>query len=91
MDSLKMDGRKNQPDPPHDGHEIILFDGLDQALVGYGRQYTKPPVAVYSESAIVELIMHRDGMCVEEDIEFFDFNIRGLWVGEQTPLILEDT
>ena len=68
-----------------------MFDGLGQALVGYGRQYTKPPIAVYSESAIVQLIMDRDGMCVEEAIEFFDFNIRGMWVGEQTPLILEDT
>lgn len=86
-----MDGRKELPEPPHDGQEIILLDGFSQALVGYGRQYTRPPVAVYSESAIIEVIMSRDGLCVEDAIEYFDYNIRGMWVGDQTPLILEDT
>jgi len=33
--------------------------------------------------------MDRDCMTYDEAIEFFDFNIAGLYAGERTPMILE--
>ena len=68
----------------------IIFNGLESALIGYGTQWSRKPVAVYSESKILEALQEQ-GMDYEEAVEWFDFNIRCLWCGEQTPLILEDT
>jgi hypothetical protein len=33
--------------------------------------------------------MDRDGMDDIEAIEYFDFNVSGAWVGENTPIFLE--
>ena len=30
----------------------------------------------------------RDGMTQEEALEFFEFNVVGAWVGEQTPIFV---
>ena len=32
--------------------------------------------------------MTRDGMTYEEAIEFFEFNIKGSWMGEYTPVYI---
>ncbi len=34
--------------------------------------------------------MERDGMTDEEAIEFFEFNIKGAYMGEGTPLYYDD-
>jgi hypothetical protein len=34
--------------------------------------------------------MNRDGMSWEEAQEFFDFNIKGAWVGPNTPVFVQD-
>ena len=31
-----------------------------------------------------------DGMVWDEAVEFFDFNIAGAWVGDNTPVIMDD-
>ena len=33
--------------------------------------------------------MKRDGMRPEEAREFFEYNVTGAWVGEETPIFLE--
>jgi len=34
--------------------------------------------------------MIRDEMSYEEAIEYFDFNVRGAYMGEKTPIWVED-
>ena len=67
----------------------MLADGFEDALVGYGYQFTYP-VAVYSMNGCMEILMKRDGMNDEEAMEFFNFNVQGAWVGESTPIFLDD-
>ena len=69
---------------------VITFDGLDAAIIGYGNQWSREPVAVYSERKIWD-VLQGQGMSFEDAVEWYDFNIRCLWCGEQTPLILEDS
>jgi hypothetical protein len=70
-----------------DEEGIIVFDGLDEAFIGVGRSFNKP-VACYSRDMIIELLMS-DGMSDLEADEYFEFNIAGSYLGEQTPVIIE--
>ena len=72
---------------PIDG--AMLADGFEDALVGYGYQFNYP-VAVYSRMGCMKILMERDGMSDEEAMEYFDFNVQGAWVGESTPVFLDD-
>ena len=67
----------------------ILFDDLDEALVGIGGQFqtATSPLAIYSEAKIIECLVV-GGMDTEGAREFYSHNIEGLWAGPQTPIIL---
>ncbi len=73
---------------PHDP-DILLADGFEDALIGYGTRFMHG-VAVYSRSKCLDILVERDGMDYEEAVEFFDFNVTGAYVGENTPVFLED-
>lgn len=66
---------------------MILYDGLDSALIGVGKRCGQPDVAVYDAGKIIEHLLGC-GMPAEEAEEYFEFNILGGWIGEETPIIL---
>lgn len=70
--------------------DAVLWDGYDVAILGTGVQANKPPVVVYSESRIIEILMTRDKMTEDEAIEFIDHNITGSMLGEHSPMLLRD-
>ena len=63
--------------------EPLKADGFDECIIG--TDYKKLRV-VYSIERMLQVMITRDGMSMEEAIEFFDFNIGGAYVGEMTPL-----
>lgn len=66
----------------------ILFDGMDDALIGFGNQYTKPTLAVYSVSKILDVLQRT--MSYEDALDWFYFNIACLWAGSYTPILVYD-
>jgi hypothetical protein len=66
----------------------ISIDGFDDAILGYGEQFNKKTLHVYSYSVICKILRERDGMTWEEADEYAQFNIANVWVGERTPMIL---
>ena len=68
---------------------VITFDGLDSALIGYGRQWSRDELAIYSETKIIEALQDQ-GMDYEEAVDWYCHNIECLWCGENTPLIVRD-
>ena len=66
--------------------EILKADGFDDAVIGID---TKTMRLIYSVTRCVEILVI-DGMDVEEAIEYFDFNVRGSYVGEKTPIWCDD-
>ncbi len=68
---------------------VLLADGFEDALIGYGYQFTNP-IAVYSRKKYLEILMENGIMNYEEATEYFDFNVVGAWVGESTPVFLDD-
>jgi hypothetical protein len=69
--------------------DLIVFNGLDDAFLGVVYSFTTPITTCYDKEKIITILMDRDCMTYEEAIEFFDFNIAGLYAGERTPFILE--
>ena len=70
-----------------DEEEIMLADGFADAFVGIGRQFGRA-IAIYSRRKCIDVLM-RD-MDEEQAEEYFEFNLAGAWVGESTPIYLEE-
>lgn len=72
-----------------DREESCLFaDGLEEAFIGIGYQ-TTTPLAIYSTKKVIACLM-KQGMDFNSAMEYFDFNIIGAYVGESTPIFLDD-
>ena len=68
--------------------EVVLADGFDTALIGVGASFEDQPVAVYDEQKCINILAERDHMTTEEAAEFFEVNVRGAYVGPQTPMFI---
>lgn len=68
--------------------EAVIFEDLDEALIGVGRQWARKPVAVYS---VVKILSELERVydCTETDAaEWFGHNIECLGMGDATPILL---
>jgi len=61
--------------------ELLKADGFDDAIIGIDEETMK---LIYSVSKCIEILM-RD-MDEEEAVEYFDFNVKGAYMGEKTPI-----
>ena len=71
--------------------EILLFDGFDDALIGYtdswGSENSRSMRAVYSYEKCLTVLMN-DGLSYESAVEHFEFNTLGAYVGPRTPVVV---
>jgi hypothetical protein len=67
--------------------EFLKADGFDEAVIGVDERSMR---LIYSVTKCIELLMVNDDMSMEEAIEYFDFNVRGAYVGDNTPIWCED-
>jgi hypothetical protein len=67
---------------------FYTFDGLDEAIIGVAFQAGQFLTPVYSYGKILEILEKRDGMTSDEALEYADFNIVNMYIGEKTPVIL---
>lgn len=72
------------------GEDALLMDGFDEALIGFSQRINEPILAVYSYQVMVDVCVFRDGMSYEEAEEYIEYNCIGAWVGERTPIIVQD-
>jgi len=65
---------------------MLVADGLDEAIIGTccasGR-------VVYSMFKAIGLLMAQ-GMTYDEAVEYFMFNVAGAYLGEGTPIFVDD-
>lgn len=73
-----------------EGLNLLVLDGFEDAFVGWTARDDQPPVAVYDYDAMVEVLCKRDGMTVEEAVEYIAYNVERavLYEGELQPLFL---
>jgi hypothetical protein len=67
---------------------FLKANGLDSAVIGV--QVGEPMRLIYSVSKVIEHLITEDEMSLEDALEHFEFNIRGSYVGEQTPIWCDD-
>ena len=67
----------------------IILDGLDSAIIGITQEFGNGPRILYSKNKILEILQERDEMTHSEAEEFYDYNILGLYAGEQNPIFLD--
>ena len=66
----------------------IKLDGLDDAILGIVEEFGNGPRILYSKNKILNILSERDEMTWSEAEEFYDYNILGLYAGEQNPVFL---
>ena len=68
----------------------VLLDGLESAIVGIVEDFGSPGrKMLYSKQRILNILQERDLMTMGEAEEFYDYNIIGLYAGEQNPIFLD--
>ena len=71
--------------------KILLADGFDEAFLGVGENSEGNPVAIYSIEKCLNILAEqfKDQEDPESDaIDYFEFNVRGSYVGEFTPMFI---
>jgi hypothetical protein len=68
----------------------ILLDGLESAIIGIVEDFGSPGRKIlYSKREILNILQERDLMTMGEAEEFYDYNILGLYAGEQNAVFLD--
>ena len=64
---------------------ILFADGFDEAIVGYCYNTGR---VIYDVQKMIGVLVNRDGMDVDEAIEFLEYNTFGSYMGEGTPIYM---
>lgn len=71
--------------------ELIFFDGFDEAILGVVERFSADDkfggglVVLYDEDKFYDILRREQHMSYDEAIEYFEFNVKGAYVGEGTP------
>ena len=68
---------------------MLKADGFDEAIIGVGSRCGQPDIITYDVNKCIKILMDQ-GMTDEEAMEFFEFNVVGAWVGEETPIFVRE-
>lgn len=67
----------------------VLLTGLEDAIIGITEEFGGQRRVLYSKPKIINILCKRDGMTYSEAEEFYDYNILGLYAGEQNAVFLD--
>jgi len=72
----------------HHNPNALKADGFDEAILGVASRCGQGDILAYDTNKIIQILIDRDGMSYEEAYEFFEFNILGAYMGENTPIFI---
>ena len=69
--------------------ELMFLEpkAFDRAIVGCAARAGGMLAVCYDTELVLE-VLQEDGMSPEEAVEYFEFNVIGAWVGDETPVFL---
>lgn len=76
-----------------DSIDCLLFlepECFDDAIVGVAQRADGMFTVCYSEPKVIKVLMDVDKMSFEEALEFYNFNILGSYLGDATPVFVDD-
>jgi hypothetical protein len=66
-----------------------LADGYEDAFVGTTiSAFSRKQVALYDYDKCITILMYDNKWTEEEAIEWFNYNTIGAWVGDDTPIFI---
>ncbi|MFW6247436.1 MAG: hypothetical protein ACOC22_04685 [bacterium] len=71
----------------YDDVELVTADGFDEAVIGIEDNTLR---LVYSINKCVDILVKRDGMKLDEALEYFNFNVSDVYLGDKTPIWVND-
>ena len=69
----------------------MKVDGFVDCICGVVERFGMESVLLYDTDTMIEKMMSQDGMSYQEAIEYFDYNIKGAWMGEGTPCFFRES
>ena len=69
----------------------MKIDGFDDCICGIVERHGMDALLLYDTNTMIEKLMDKDGMDYEDAVEYFDFNIKGAWMGEGTPCFFKNS
>ena len=69
----------------YEDEELLIADGFDDAVIGIDESSMR---IIYSVAKCID-ILGRDMETIDA-IDYFEFNVKGAYVGEKTPIWCED-
>ncbi len=73
----------------HFGDDLLFADGFDSAIIGVCGGFDSGRV-VYSVKKMVEVCMKELSVDADEAIEWLEYNTFGAFIGEYTPIYVDD-
>ena len=75
--------------------DAIIFDDLDEAIIGVGQQHGMNSVAIYDREKCIQIFADKFLKDSENEddaylsaIEWFEFNVECSYLGENTPIFV---
>lgn len=69
--------------------QTLFADGFNDAIIGLSEEWMAIPRIVYSKVKMVDILIE-EGMSHEEAVEYLEYNVWGAYVGEGTPVWVND-
>lgn len=67
---------------------MMKAEGFDGAIIGSAERCGSPTMIAYDWDKCVYILQERDGMTLDDAIEFMEYNVVGAYVGEDTPVFI---
>ena len=73
----------------NDDENLIFLEGpeFDAAIVGVIERFGQPRILCYDYTKVLKILC-KQGMSAEDAVEWYEFNIIGAWMGDETPCFL---
>jgi hypothetical protein len=66
---------------------LLIADGFNDAIIGIDESSMR---VIYSVKKCIEILCLDNDMDVDDAIEHFEYNVRGSYIGERTPIWCDD-
>lgn len=69
--------------------DALFCDGFDEAIIGTAERFGFPsPVVAYDYDKVIKLLVAAGCASEEQAVEYFEFNVVGAWMGDNTPVFI---
>ena len=69
---------------------LMLYSGLEDAFIGTGETYGKPPVACYSKRMVLKILREKFQLTPQQSHERYEYEYLQTNFGDATPVFLDD-